>query len=523
MFTLTRVRQRARRTTDALSALAFTLAVPVVLAMALFAKEGGGADDVPALNPFITRSQEARKVLKEARDALIAKVEGEKRSDLSEEEDKEFRRLTAEIKAHDERITELLDAEKRERGAADLAGSLTAAGYGANGVRSEPLTYKREDRSTSYFKDLGLAYVGGDQEARERLSRHRDEMHVELPKREARMEREFRAGLESLKVGDRAAAIERRDISRVDGAGGEFVPPLWLMDLYAGLPRAGRPFLELVRNIPLPAGTDSINIPRITTGTAVAAQTADNAAVQETDMVTNSVAAPVRTIAGQQDVALQLLEQSPIVFDELIFMDLRADYNAKADIQGLNGSGSSGQLQGILGLAGTTPITYTDASPTVQELFPKGADALSQASTARKRVPNVWVMAPRRWFWMTSQLDANGRPLVVSTAQNGLNTIAEIRDTAFEGPVGTWHGLPVVLDPNMPITLGTGAEDNPFATLSTDHVLFEGVERTRALPEVLSGNLTVRLQLYRYIAFTAGRYPSATAIISGTGVTTPTF
>jgi hypothetical protein len=45
--------------------------------------------------------------------------------------------------------------------------------------------------------------------------------------------------------------------------------------------------------------------------------------------------------------------------------------------------------------------------------------------------------------------------------------------------------------------------------------------RTRAYPETLSGQLTVRLQVFGYLAFTAGRYPQSTVEI--TGLTAPTF
>jgi len=48
----------------------------------------------------------------------------------------------------------------------------------------------------------------------------------------------------------------------------------------------------------LPAGTDSVNIPRITTGTDTAVQSADNAATTTQDMVTATVTAPVRTVSG---------------------------------------------------------------------------------------------------------------------------------------------------------------------------------------------------------------------------------
>jgi len=50
----------------------------------------------------------------------------------------------------------------------------------------------------------------------------------------------------------------------------------------------------------------------------------------------------------------------------------------------------------------------------------------------------------------------------------------------------------------------------------------EGAVRTRVLPDVLSGNLTVRFQMYRYVAFTSGVRPTGVAMISGTGLTAPT-
>ena len=240
-------------------------------------------------------------------------------------------------------------------------------------------------------------------------------------------------------------------------------------------------------------------------------------------MVTTSVTCPVRTVAGQQDVALQLLEQSPIMFDEVVFTDLTADYNARLDVQALNGSGSSGQIQGILGLSGTNAITYTDASPTVPELFPKGADALSQVATNRLRPADHWVMHPRRWYWMTAALDANSRPLVVPVANGPYMAQGIAQGVESEGPVGIWHGLPVILDPNHPVTLGAGTEDRIIGSKMSDHILFEGQLRTRALPEVLSGTLTVRLQVYAYVAWTAGRFPAATSIIAGTGLIAPTF
>ena len=78
----------------------------------------------------------------------------------------------------------------------------------------------------------------------------------------------------------------------------------------------------------LPAGTDSINIPQITTGTLAAFQSADNTATTTRDMVSSTVTAPVRTISGYENVSIQLVEQSPLAggLDRLVFGDLMADY-----------------------------------------------------------------------------------------------------------------------------------------------------------------------------------------------------
>ena len=443
-------------------------------------------------------------------DALVAAAEAANR-DLTTEEWEIVTRAAEAARPLDARIASVESLPTPAPAAQRALGGIPNVS-----VRSEPLTYQRGDRRQSYFRDLGLAHVGGDESARQRLARHRAEVDVELPKMEARHEARARREIEEL-----GGTVESRDITRVDGAGGEFVPPLWIMEEYAEYARAGRVTAGLVRQIGLPAGTDSISLPRITGGTAAGVQTADNGAVSETDMTTGSVTGPVRTIAGQQDIALQLLEQSPLMFDEIVFGDLTADYNSKLTVQILNGTGSSGQHTGFLALSGTNSVSYTDASPTVPEFFPTGAQAASQAATGRKLPMSAFVMHSRRWYWMMGALDSSNRPYVVPGTQGPQNALATLNGTIAEGPVGTWHGLPVYLDQNMPTTLGGGTEDAILVFRGADHILFEGALRTRALPEVLSGNLTVRLQVYAYSAFICGRFPAGVSKITGTGLAAP--
>ena len=295
------------------------------------------------------------------------------------------------------------------------------------------------------------------------------------------------------------------------------------MDEYINLARFGRQTMNLCRNLTLPSGTDSINLPKVSTGTATGVQTADGAAVTSTDLTDDFVNAPVRTIAGQQDSALQLLDQSPIGFDEVIFSDLIEDYNMRLDIQGLDGSGSSGQHLGILNVSGINSITYTDASPTLPEMYPSFAQGASKVHTGRKLPATGAVVLPSVWYWASAQLDTTNRPLIVPP-QVGWNPAGTQQDLASgDGPAGMLSmGLPAYLDGNLPSNKGAGTnETRTIVARFPDLYLWEGAMQTRVLQEVLSGTLQVRFQVYAYSAFMPHRRPTSISVISGTGMIPP--
>lgn len=106
-----------------------------------------------------------------------------------------------------------------------------------------------------------------------------------------------------------------------------------------------------------------------------------------------------------------------------------------------------------------------------------------------------------------------------------MNAAGILTNVASEQVVGNMQGLPIITDPNFPTDLGpetpTGTEDPILITRVSDHVLWESGIRTMAYPEMLSGQPTVRLQVFGYLAFTAARYPISSAEI--TGLTAPTF
>lgn len=458
------------------------------------------------LKRLIARREQAandREQLLAERKAITDLAEEEAREDLSTEEDEEFRGLTAKVKTKDEeirafdlRITELSEEAERDQQVTDGAQAVRRAQARAM-VVSEGRTYE-QGNGRSYLQDLMRVQMNmdGDGNAAERLRRHAHDVDTD---------KEYRVLP-----------------NRTDGQGGYFVPPLWLMNQYIELARAGRAYANLCNGQPLPPGTDSINIPKVASGTSADIQTADNAAVSKVDITDTSVAAPVRTIAGQQDIAIQLLDQSPISFDQVVFRDLTADYATKVDLQVINGSGTSGQVTGVRNTSGITTVTAGTA--TVNSIYGKIADAVQRVHTQRFMPPTVIVMHPRRWAFFLAASDSSGRPLVVPQAGSPMNAMATLGSVAAEQVVGQMHGLPVVTDPSMPTTLGASTtEDVIHVMRASDLLLFESGIRTRVLPDVGSGNLTVRLQIYGYLAFTAARYPASVVEIGGAGLAAPTF
>lgn len=447
-------------------------------------------------------SRKERETLHETRAALVQVSEDEGHGDLEGAELEEFDSLTAKIAdvdkkiaERDARIGELADEEKREGQSAAALRRSTLVGTQVR-VGHEERTYEKGN-GRSYLQDLARASILRDSDAQSRLERHGMEVQTEP---------------------------EYRDINRTDGTGGYFVPPVWLMNDYVALARAGRPTANVVSNMALPPGTDSINVPKVSTGTATAIQTGDNQSVQETDLADTSVSAGVKTIAGQQDIAIQLLDQSPLNFDQIIFGDLMADYATKVDLQVLAGANSSNEVKGIQNATGVNAITYTDASPTLPELYSKIADGIQQIHTGRYLPPSVIIMHPRRWGWMLAALDTTNRPLIVPNANGQMNAAATFNGVVSEQVVGTIQGVPVITDPSVTILSGASTtEDKLFIMRASDCMLWESGIKTRVLPDVGSGTLTVRLQVYGYLAFTAERYPKAISIVSGTGLVTPTF
>ena len=460
---------------------------------------------------LIARREQAatkREDLLAKRKAIVDIAEEEARDDLTDEEDVEFRAFTAEIKKVDDEIRQLDDriselSDEQQRQSTVTEGQLRIKRALAQ-VTREARTYERGN-GNSYLADLARVSMrmDGSGDAESRLRRHESEV---------RTDKEFRA------------------LTTTDTEGGFFVPPLWLMQQWVDLARAGRATANLVSNQELPSGTDSINIPKVASGTATAIQDGQNTDIQSTDMTDTVVNAPVRTIAGEQDIAIQLLEQSPVNFDEVIFQDLLADYATRVDLQVIAGTGSNGQVRGLTETASIGEITWTEANPTVPGLYGQLADAIQRVHTTRFLPPQVIVMHPRRWGWFLAALDSTNRPLALPAGNAPQNAAGILTSVDSQQVVGSVQGLPVVTDPNIPTNVNSD-QDIILVMRASDHILWESSIRTRALPSASGAaenvfgarTLTTTLQVYGYLAFTAARYPQSTVLIGGTGLAPPSF
>ena len=436
---------------------------------------------------------------------LLAKEQG--REKLEPQEDSEFRKymdemknLGAELVGLDDRIEEIRsEVERSGQLNANLSRIRKAEGT-ITRVREQAI-YQKGDPRRSYMQDLVKTTLGVDDtgECRDRLMRHAQDVST-LPE-----------------------YTEYRDINRTDGSGGYAVPPAWLMNQYVELARPGRAFANLCQRQPLPGGTDSINIPKLLTGTTVGVQTTDNSTVSETDLTDTYINAPVRTISGQQGVSIQLIDQSPIAFDDVVFRDLVAAHAAATDKQVLDGTGSAGQVTGVDYTAGIGTVAVS--AVTIQGVYSAIANAIQRVHSTRFLPPEVIVMHPRRWGWFLSLLDTQDRPLFLPSANAPMNVAGVLSDVASQQVVGQMHGLPVVTDPNITTSAGSetpsGTEDTIYVLRASDLILWESGIRARVLPETKALNLTVLLQIYNYLAFTAARYPQS--IVAITGLTPPTF
>ena len=423
---------------------------------------------------------EKRSALLADAQSIVDAAEAEAR-DLTAEEDvaigvslRSAADLDATIKQHQE-------LELRNKEAAELRKVVVGGAV----VKTEARTYSAK-AETSFIRDAYAAQFNNDYMASERLARHMSEER-----------------------------IERRDVTSTNFAG--LVVPQFLTDLAAPFARAGRVTADLARKHQLPNEGLTLSISKVTTGSGTALQT-EGSAVQETNMDDTKLDLTVKTFAGQQNVSRQALERGTNI-DSLVMADLVSSYHTTLN---------TAVVAELLASAGQT-VTYTDASPTVAELYPKLVDAIQKVQTTFFAGPNVIIMHPRRLGMILAAVDDQKRPLAVPTpTSSGQPAYAYGTGAAQYGNSGySILGLPVYTDATVSIVQGAGTDqDTIYIGNSQELHLWEqgsGEPMMLRFEQPKAAELDVTMIVYGYSAFTAARYANAWAQINGTGLITPTF
>ncbi|NEC90468.1 hypothetical protein [Streptomyces sp. SID12501] len=366
-------------------------------------------------------------------------------------------------------------------------------------VGAEERTYRpdQDRRGAAFEGDVAAAFMG-DYEARDRLGRHMAEERVE------------RGDQIDPRTGQRAAGT---------GAFAGLVVPQYLTDLYAPAAAARRPFADSCRPHDLPAQGMTVNISRITTATNVDLQASENIAVAETDIDDTLLPVTVQTNAGQQTLSRQAIERGagvePVVLD-----DLFRRYSTKLDSTLLNQA-----TNGLTNVA--TSVAYTDASPTVAELYPKVIEGLSGVEGALLDMAtgdNIAVMHSRRWYWMQNAM-ASTWPVITQPGIVAQTLGANYATTYGSGVRGVLpNGTPVIVDNNIATTLGGGTEDEIYLVDRQECHLWEDANAPMYIraEQTKVASLGVLMVVYGYFAYTHARYAHARKI-AGTGLIAPTF
>ncbi len=426
----------------------------------------------------------------EKRDAALAKAEAivsaaqADARELTAEEDVEITSALADVRSLDEQIEKHSELEKRSAEAAELRKEKKFdVAVGGSVVKSEARTYSPQAES-SFIRDAYAAQFSNDYAAQQRLARHMNE-----------------------------EKIERRDVTSANFAG--LIVPQFLTELAAPFARAGRPTADIARKHQLPDAGLTLSISKVTTGSSVAEQT-EGAAVSETNMDDTKLDISVKTFAGQQNVSRQSIERGTNI-DSLVMADLVSAYHTTLDaavvdeVKVGNGNG----------------VSYTDASPSVAELYPKILDVVQKIQTSFFAGPNVIVMHPRRLAFILAAVDLQNRPLAVPVPNfNGQPAFASGNGAPVYGNSGyTIAGLPVVTDANVPTTLN-GDQDAIYIGNTQELHLWEqgsGEPMMLRFEQPKASELDITMIVYGYSACTVRRYPKAWGEIIGTGLAAPTF
>lgn len=351
-------------------------------------------------------------------------------------------------------------------------------------------------RGKHFMRDVATAALG-NREAQQRLDQHMVEMRSQLE--------------------DHQRAYLERAVGTSAFAG--VAIPTYLTDMVGPHAKAGAPFVSVMNRHELPETGTKVVLSEVTTGTAVANHT-EAGSIQVTDIDDTLIEADVRAAVGGQVLSHKVIDRAPEALD-ITLEDLYRAYRTNIGSTVINLA-----TYGLSAIANA--VTYTDATPTVGEIYPKIFQALAGVESAmldQDEDDVLIVMHGRRWRWFQAALVSTW-PLIA-----GKNVPAQAAGISEEKPYGDAvrgyfpSGNGVIVDNNVPVTKGSGTDEDEIYVINRSecHIWLPPDDAPMLLKAEKISTNQVELAVYGYYAFTFQRKAGAKQKIAGTGLVAPTF
>ena len=271
-----------------------------------------------------------------------------------------------------------------------------------------------------------------------------------------------------------------------------FVPTRQLSEIINPLGTTIRPSIEAISRGVLPDAGMTFEIPKITTMPTVA-ETAENAAFNETDQASSFLSVTVKKYAGQQTFSVELLDRtSPAFFDELV-RNMAAAY-AKATDSAVHAALVSGATAD-----GTTVTTY----PTAAELLGIISRGAASVYSATAGLPNPFarnlIANTSQWSNLMS-LNDSGRP-IYNEVTNPMNQPGSAVPTALRGRVA---GLDLYVTANVASSSDTDKDGSLLIVNPDAYTWYESPTYRLRAESTAAGQVTIGYYGFGAIATKVG-------------------
>lgn len=223
-----------------------------------------------------------------------------------------------------------------------------------------------------------------------------------------------------------------------------------------GTDHRGDMFIELLRPISVlgQAGVrmlsglqGNLEIPRASGGSAAAWLANEDDQAAESDATFDQVALSPKDLACYTSVSRRLLQQSDPSVDNFVRQDLREAVAEGMDIAGINGGGSSGVPQGIIGATGVG--TESLATLSYAGVVAMLTDILR--ANAGRYGGKAWVTNATGFFRFATTLRETG---------TGNYLLDQMSTPEGQAVMGRVLGYPFLVSENVPGNLGTGTDES---------------------------------------------------------------